>query len=249
MKVGDDFPWLQALAVKLGKVFRYSVFRKWFFWLKGKRLHWAVYITTVSLLVGAVMGLLAYRQSFFQVVLVDGREIGLVRESQEVEEFVGSLVEKCTLLYRMPVTPLQEVVCCREYRPHGTDNLPRVKERLRQQLTMVTGAAMLTVDGQPIVPVRDQGEVESIVELLGDSYAGQSAGNRLLEVKLAEELEGRNAGLGRRIYPAEEAARMLAKECGAREIYTLRGSFAQRYEMQPTDDDGAERRRSYRRCM
>ncbi len=244
MKVWKKAPLWQVLAVKAGRAYRYSALKKWRLWLKGKTLHWAVYLTGVSLLLGGALGALCYQQSFFQVVLVDGQEIGLVREPREVEEFVGSLTEKCSDLYSMPVTTLQEIVCCQEYRPGSEANLPLVKEALRQQLTMVTDAVMITVDGQPVVPVKDEQEVKGVIDLLGQSHTAHREGARLLEVKLAEEVEGESCLVRpEEICPVEGAARLLAGGEPRREIYTVsRGNtFPYQSGLPPAGGEEAEK--------
>ncbi len=222
MKVWTIAPLLQVLAVKTSRIYRYSTLNKWRLWLKGRTLHWAVYLTSASLLLGLIMGMVNYRQSFFQVVLLDGREIGLVRETRELEEFLGSLNDKCSRLYGMPVMPLQEIVFCREYRPGGDANLPLVKETLRQRLTMVSDAVMITVDGKPAVPVKDEQEVDGVIDLLGRNYTAQNEGVRLLEVALSEQVEGEKCLVKpEEICTADRAARLLADGESNREIYTV----------------------------
>ncbi|HHX87780.1 MAG TPA: hypothetical protein GX693_06355, partial [Firmicutes bacterium] len=222
MKVWKRAPLFQALAVQLQRAYRNSAIRKWRFWLKGKRLHWTVYLTGVSLLVGGVLGVQSYLYSFYQVVLVDGQEIGLVRESGEVEEYVDFLTEKCSNLYNMPVTPLEEITCYREYRPGGEANLQLVKDTLRQQVTMVTEAVMITVDGEPVVPVKDEQEVDGVIDLLGQCYTSPGEGAKLLEVKLVEEIGGEDCIVKpEEIHPAEGVARLLAGGGQSRELYTV----------------------------
>ncbi len=222
MKDRKKVPLLRALTIRVDQAYRYSMLREWCCWLKNKTLHWAVYLTGVSFLLGGGLGVLNYQQNYFEVVLVDGQEIGLVRETKEVEDFIDSLTEKCSRLYSMPVTPLQEINCYRDYRPDGEADLPLVKEVLRQQVTMVTNALIITVDGQPVVPVKDQQEVEEVIDLLGQSYASHCEGVKLLEVKLAEEIEGECCLVRpEEIYPAEGAAGLLTAGETHREVYAI----------------------------
>ena len=49
-------PWLEALGKKLQRAYRYSELRKLQLWLKGKTLHWALFLALASLLSGVSLG-------------------------------------------------------------------------------------------------------------------------------------------------------------------------------------------------
>jgi len=59
-----------ALGEKLQRAYRYSELRKLQLWFKGKTLHWAVYLASALVLVGAAMTLHHYYSCFFYVVSV-----------------------------------------------------------------------------------------------------------------------------------------------------------------------------------
>jgi len=179
-----------ALGEKLQRAYRYSELRKLQLWFKGKTLHWAVYLASALVLVGAAMTLHHYYSCFFYVVSVEGQEVGLVREAAEIEQFLDGLYEKGSAFYGMPVEPEQEITIEREFRSYGEEDTVAVKEALRQQINLMTDAVMLTVDQAPVIPLMSEDEVNEVIDLLSNSFISQADNVKLLEVTLLEEVAG-----------------------------------------------------------
>lgn len=182
--------WPAVLGKKLQRAYRYSELRKLQLWFKGKTLHWALYLASALILIGAVLGQHHYLSCFFYVVSVEGREVGMVRDVAEIEQFLVDLNEKCSSFYGMSVEPEQEITLNREYRSYGEEDTVAVKEALRQQITLITEAVMLTVDQIPVIPLMSEEKVNTAIALLCDSYTGQSDNAKVLEVNLVEEVTG-----------------------------------------------------------
>lgn len=182
--------WPAALGKKLQRAYRYSELRKLQLWFKGKTLHWALYLVLASLLISAVLGLHHYRSCFFYVVSVEGREVGMVRDAAEVEQFLDDLNAKCSSFYGMSVEPEQEITLSREYRSNGEENTVEVKEALRQEISLITEAVMLTINQVPVIPLMSEEEVNEAIDLLSNSYISQADNKTLLEVTLVEEVTG-----------------------------------------------------------
>jgi len=179
-------------------------------WLKGKSLHWSLYLAAASLVLASVLGLHSYLESFFYVVYVGNREVGYVRDAAEIELFVDSLAEKCSHNYGMPVAPRERIALNWEYRPGKEADASAVKDALRQNMTMVTNAVVLTVDQKPIVPVASAEVVDTVVELLGDYYFEEAENVRLLETSLAEEVGVAPCSVRpEELYAAEEVVALL----------------------------------------
>jgi len=179
-----------ALGEKLQRAYRYSELRKLQLWFKGKTLHWAVYLASALVLVGAAMTLHHYYSCFFYVVSVEGQEVGLVREAAEIEQFLDGLYEKGSAFYGMPVEPEQEITIEREFRSYGEEDTVAVKEALRQQINLMTDAVMLTVDQAPVIPLMSEDEVNEVIDLLSNSFISQADNVKLLEITLLEEVAG-----------------------------------------------------------
>lgn len=199
-----------ALIAALRHRYRHSELRKLRRWLKGKTLHPALYLVLTLTLLGAVLGVHRYRSSFFYVVEIQGREIGLVRDAAEIERFLESLTEKCSLLYGMPVEPGQAITLTREYRSRGEEDVAATVEALRQQISLITGAVMLTVDQVAVIPLGSPQKIDEAITLLSDFYIGRTDGNRLLEAKLIEEIAAEPCRVApEAVYSPEEAVAFL----------------------------------------
>ncbi len=202
--------WPAALGKKLRRAYRYSELRKLQLWLKGKTLHWALYLAFSFLLTGGLLGFHFYLSQFFYVVSIDGREVGLVRDAGEIEQYLVELNLRCSALYDMAVEPEQEIVLLREYRFDGKADAEAVKEALRQQITLKTEAVMLTVNQVPAVPLRSATEISAVVDLLSSVFTRQDGGAKLLEVKLVEEIGGIPCSVSPdAVCSPEEAAELL----------------------------------------
>lgn len=177
-----------VLKARLRRAYRRSELRKLLQWFKGKTVHPALYLASAIFLVGAMLGLHYHLSQYFYVVMLEGREVGLVRDAAEIEKFLIELNECCCSFYGMAVQPEQDISLIREYRFDGEEDLSVVKETLKQQIKLVTGAQMLTVDQIPAVPVMSENEVEQVIDLLGSAYVTESENVKLIEVDLLEEI-------------------------------------------------------------
>ncbi len=205
--------WPAVLEKKLQRAYHYSELRKLQLWLKGKTLHWALYLVSASLLVGASLGLHFYFSHFFYVVSVEGREVGMVCDAGEIEQFLVDLNERCSSLYGMPVEAEQEIVLNREYRSDGEEDTFAVKEALRQQITLKAEAVMLTVNRVPAVPVVSEEDIATVITLLSNVYKRQANNVKLLEVNLVEEVAGIPCSVPpEAVCTPEEAADLLCGE-------------------------------------
>lgn len=212
----------RSLAIRLKRAYRYSELYKLRCWLKGKTLHWALYLTVASVALGAVLGLHNYLHGFYFVVCVGDREVGYVRDAADIEGFVVSLTERCSLNYGMAVEPREPVSLHWDYRPDAESDAHSVKEALRQSITMVTDALMITVDQAPVVPVATEQDVESVIEFLSSAYVSQADNVKLLEASLVEEVCGEQCTVRpEEVYSAEDVASLLVMEEPGRELIAL----------------------------
>ncbi|MEW5784259.1 MAG: peptidoglycan DD-metalloendopeptidase family protein [Bacillota bacterium] len=180
----------KALVCQRQRAYRHSGLRTLQQWLKGKKLHWALYLFLASLLVVGILGLHSHLRSYMYVVRADGHEVGLVRDAEEVELFVEDLMEQCSSLYGMKVMPRQAITLTREFRAGMEADPQRVMENLRQRISLITEAVMVMVDGSPVVPVSTEQDVEMVAELLCWAYVSEDENVMLLEAELVEEITG-----------------------------------------------------------
>ncbi len=233
--------WPALLRKKLQRAYRYSELRKLQLWLKGKTVHPAFYLASAVLLIGALLGLNHYFSQFFYVVTLEGCEVGIVRDAGEIEDFLDELNECCSSFYGMTVEPEQEILFNREYRSGGEEDALSVKEALRQQISLITEAVMLTVDQVPAIPVVSEKEVAEVIDLLGNAYTSEAENVRLLEVNLVEDIAGTPCAIPpEAVCTPEEAAGLLLSSQAADESRLL---LASRYgeamrEEVPVEMDG-----------
>lgn len=205
--------WLQLCQLcvsRIQRAYRYSELRKLQLWLKGKTLHWALYLVFASLLLGGLLGFHNYSRSYLYVVSVGDREVGYVRDADEIEQFMARLTEQCSVLYSMYVEPREAVSLQWEYRPGREADALAAKEALRQQVSLVTDAVMVLVEQVPVVPVASQDEVEMLIQFLSSAYVVEADNVVLLEATLVEELIGEDCSVApEEIFSAEEAAALL----------------------------------------
>jgi murein DD-endopeptidase MepM/ murein hydrolase activator NlpD len=201
---------LEPLAAALRRAYRYSEIRKLQLWLKGKTLHWAVYLLIAAVTAGGTLGLHHYWRSFIFVVYLNDQEVGLVRDAGEIERFIADLMERCGSLYGMKVEPEQQIALLREYRPGCEEDAVKAKEALREKITLVTGAYMVTVDAVPVLPVASEEDIATIIGLLSSAYVRTAEHIKLLEVFLVEEIAGNPCSVcPELVRPAEEVAALL----------------------------------------
>ena len=132
-----------------------------------------------------------------------------MREEAEVELFLSSLMEKCGHIYGMEVFPQQAITLTRELHLGQEANLEQVKKALRNRISLLTGAVMVTVDGIPVSPVSSELEIANVINTLSLSYIGEDDRVKLLEVELEEEVAGENC-----VVPPEQV-------CSAAEVAYL----------------------------
>ncbi len=177
-----------TLRDRLRRAYRHSEVRKLQLWLKGKTLHWALYLASAILLAGSLLGLHHYLSQYFYVISLGGHELGMVKDAGEIEIFLDELNQCCSSFYGMAVEPEQEILYSREYRSGGEEDAHAVKEALKQQITLITEAVMLTVDQMPAVPLTSEEDLTTVIDLLSSAYTSQADNVRLLETTLVEEV-------------------------------------------------------------
>jgi murein DD-endopeptidase MepM/ murein hydrolase activator NlpD len=202
----------EALLSRFRRAYRHSELRKVRQWLKGKSLHWTLYMTAASLFVGGALGLYALVTSYHYVVRVGRQEVGLVRDAKEVNAFVDQLMDQCSALFNMNVFPAQEITLTKELRWGQQADLAQTEGSLRRQIRLVTEAVMVMVNGEPIIPVSTECEIDSVIQRLGLAYVTPCDKVKLLDVELQEEIDGQlYVTPPENVFTAQEVADLLTR--------------------------------------
>ena len=80
---------------------------------------------------------------------------------------------------------------------------------LRNRISLLTGAVMVTVDGIPVSPVSSELEIANVINTLSLSYIGEDDRVKLLEVELEEEVAGETVVPPEQVCSAAEVAYLL----------------------------------------
>ena len=143
-----------------------------------------------AILLLAVLGLHHFMSSHIYIVSMGERELGAVDNARDVELFVEDLTKKCSDLYGLDLELEEDVVLVREQRPNFDPAPETVQARIRQLASFYTNAYMISVDGEPFVPVTCAEELDRVIDFLREEYLAYTEDRpaNILEVSLLEEL-------------------------------------------------------------
>ncbi len=224
---------------RLKRIYQRSELMKLKRWLKGKTLHWSLYLVFTCLVLGGLLQLQYYLYSHLYAVRLEGVEIGLVRDAGEVEQFLEELTCSCSSLYGMELYPEQEITLSREYRPGEVEDLRQTTDALMQQLTFLTDAILVTVDGSPVAPVAAMNGVDMVVEGLCSAFVSEDEGVVLMDVKLLEEIAGEKCTVSpEQVYASEEIVSLLTGQRNDPEmLLASRAMIASRFGRSELEDE------------
>ena len=158
-------------------------------WFRARKMRGIYFVIAASLVVIALVSLQSYMSSYVYVVMFNGREIGVVNNAREIEKFIGELNDRCGDFYGMNTKPGDNIALVREFRPHSRPEPERVQTVIRQQLTVLTDAYMITVDGAPLVPVNSKEDLELVIDSIKSNYSRGSRETKILDVFIVEDLD------------------------------------------------------------
>ncbi|HQE09746.1 MAG TPA: peptidoglycan DD-metalloendopeptidase family protein [Bacillota bacterium] len=201
------------LISRLKPAYRHSGLAKLLRRLKGKTLHWSLYLILSCLALTGLLGYHYYQYCHLYAVRMDGVEIGLVRDPEEVEQFLAELTDKSSSLYRMELFPKQEITLTREYRPGESEDIQLARNALMQRLSFLTDAVLVTVDGVPVAPVSKMEEVNRVVEGVCCAFVDKENQVEVLEVELLEEISGEKCVVPpEQVYDPGEIVALLTRQ-------------------------------------
>ncbi len=158
--------------------------------IKALKYRCSYFMLGSALLLLAVLGLYYFTNSHIYVVSMGERELGAVDNARDVELFVEDLTKRCSDLYGLDLELEEDIVLVREVRPGFEPNPETVQGRIRQLASFYTNAYMISVDGEPFVPVTCADELDRVIDFLKEEYLAyrEDRSANILEVALLEEL-------------------------------------------------------------
>lgn len=209
-------PW-SVQRVPAGKVIKRKKPAKWKkiftsvkLWLRGKNFREPYFAVAASALVIFSLGTFNYFSNFLYVVMINEREVGAVDDASKIEDFVVDLTIRCENLYGVSMEIGDTIELVREFRPDDEPAAETVKQAIRQRMTFFAEAYMITVDGNPLVPIISEEDLDIVVALIKESYTTDNHGSKLINAMVIEEL-GLEACLvdPDRVYEPEKAAALI----------------------------------------
>lgn len=156
---------------------------------QGKRLKWPIYLAAASATATFFLGLFIYMNNYVYVVSINDREVGMVKSSREVERFIAELTERCGNLYGMEMQPADSIVLRRELRPGIEVESTQARDFIRQNLSFITNAYMVTVDGAPVAPIPSEDDYTRIIEDVKKSFIQERSNVKVLDAMIIEDIE------------------------------------------------------------
>jgi hypothetical protein len=170
-----------------------------------------MFLVLSPLLVLALLGFQFYMSSFVYVVLLDDQEVGIVENASEVEHFVSSLTERCEELYGIKLEPGKKISLTKEFRPDSKPASEPAQSAIRQQISFMTDAYLINVDGKPFVPVASEEVLTEVVNSLKTIYSSNDGASVLVDAFVVEELALDQCHIPlESLFTAEEVVSLLA---------------------------------------
>ncbi len=156
--------------------------------LLSKKIKAVHFLFTAFFPLIAILALHNYMGSYVYVVMLDDKEVGIVGDVQEVEGFVSELTDRCGSIYGIRIEPGIKIDLVKEFRPGSKPEPEVVQTEIRQQMTMLTDAFMIKVDGEPLVSVSSKSDLDEIIKSLKAYYLSDHNSVRVLDTVIIEDL-------------------------------------------------------------
>lgn len=205
--------------------------------LKARPIRAPHFLLVSSLFLIISLAMFDYLNKYVYVVMIDNREIGIVKDAKDVELFVDDLTERCSELYGMHIKPGKKIALVKEFRPDSDAQRETVQQAIRSSLGLLTEAKVLTINGNPALALPENSELDLLISSLTAAYSRKLENVTTLESVVTDELTLEPA----RVEPCEvitieEAVALLVSSNRGQSVQASsligssdRGSFFSRY--------------------
>ncbi len=181
--------------------------------LNVRASYFTVFATTVLIL---SLYLNLYLDNYVYVVIMNNQEVGYVEEAKDVEAFINELTARCGDLYGLKMEPAADILLVKEFRPGNMPVIADVENQIREQMTFLTDAYMITANGMPLIAISEADAFEQIIENLKTAYNRSSYGVRVLSSDIVEDLSIEPCKIEPDlVYCPEDALAMLVQNGGS----------------------------------
>ncbi len=205
--------------------------------LQRLKVHCFSFMLGSALLLLFLLGIYHQLNNQVYLVLLDGREMGVVGDPQTLDIFIEDLTVRCGELYELDLEIAEELTLVKEFMPDVNPDPEAVQDKIRQQASFLTAAYMINVDGATFVPVSSACELDEVVKLLKKEYTDHGSTARVVDVVLVEELTLEECIVPlEEIFTAVDVVELLTSDAVEEAVQMtaaskpeLRGSLSSRY--------------------
>ncbi len=187
--------------------------------VKDRGVRASAFMIASSFILVLSLVLYGYYSHYVYIVIFDGREIGAVRKAEEAEGLIDELTKRFYDYYGMAVEPGNRVKLVKDYRPDTVPDPWSVQQTIRQEITFLTDAYLLLIDGNPLVPVASETVLEEVIDYLQSAFINENNRNRIIDIYVVEDLTLKPCAVAPRdLFSSEEIITLLFDKKADRNI-------------------------------
>lgn len=185
-----------------------------------RKLHRIAFMIAASVVITLFLGLHSYMSSFVYVVMLNNQEVGIVHNAREIESFVIELTDRSGELYGMNLKVREDIEILKQFRPDTKATPENVRDILRRRITFVTDAFMISVNGEPLIPVAAAEELDTVRSLLKEFYQRNESGAKLIDAVVVDDLSVKLSTVSPAdVWKPEEVAALLVAENSGQPLF------------------------------
>ncbi len=181
--------------------------------LQGMKVRCSYFMVCSAIILFLILGFQQHIiNSYVYIVSLDNNELGIVKDTEEVEFFIEDLTERCAQIAGMDLELAQEITMVKELRLGSEADPEAVFAKISQNASFITHAYMINVDGKPFVPVSSKSDLEKVFDSLKEQYLEEDQSADIVAVTVLEDitLDNHTTTPGD-IFTPEEVVALLTK--------------------------------------
>lgn len=174
------------------------------------------------LLISGSLGYKHYQPSFVYTVVVDGQEVGIVRQQDDLTTILKHLTQQEINRTGHEVTIVQEITTTRGFQLSPKVHLPNLQYSISQLVSYEVSGTLILVNGRPTVIVENEEYANKIIEEILAFYTNQIGRGQFGNAKILTELTFENVAVEpKEIFDYESAKSLLLRGTTRFETYQV----------------------------
>ncbi|SET16065.1 peptidoglycan DD-metalloendopeptidase family protein [Anaerobranca gottschalkii] len=145
-------------------------------------------ITAVFLTIGYI-GYSQYQPGYVYTVAVDGQEVGIVKNLDDLERIIDHLTNQETLRTGYDVVIVQEITTERVFQLKPQEHLPNLQYKIAQLVSYESAGTLIIVEGKPTVVVESEEVANKIIEEILQYYITNAKGDTVKDVEILNDVK------------------------------------------------------------